>query len=76
MEEKCSGYRVRTELRFLQKKFSVDKYPQKTTGNVIHMVLPVGPYYPQNKKIIFSTFHNGLIGGVNSNKICHKFIIV
>ena len=76
MEEKCSGYRVRTELRFLQKKFSVDKYPQKTTGNVIHMVLPVGPYYPQNKKIIFSTFHNGLIGGVNSNKKIEILIIL
>lgn len=47
--------------------FSVDKYPKKTTGNVIHMVLPVELYYPQNKKIIFSVFHNGFFGGVNSN---------
>ena len=54
--------------------FSVDKYPKKTTGNVIHMVLPVELYYPQNKKIIFSVFHNGFFGGVNSNKSAKKFI--
>ena len=31
------------------------------------MTFPVGVYNPQNKKINFSTFHNGLMGGVNSN---------
>jgi len=36
---------------------------KNTTGNVIHTALPVGLYYPQNKKIIFSTFHNGFFGG-------------
>ena len=40
---------------------------RKTTGNVIHMTLPAGLYYSQNKKINFGTFHNGLIGGVNCN---------
>lgn len=42
---------------------------RKTTGNVIHMTLPAGLYYPQNKKINFGIFHNGLIGGVNSNRL-------
>lgn len=41
---------------------------RKTTGNVIHMTLPAGLYYSQNKKINFGTFHNGLIGGVNCNE--------
>jgi hypothetical protein len=42
---------------------------RKTTGNVIHMTLPAGLYYSQNKKINFGTFHNGLIGGVNCNEM-------
>lgn len=40
------------------------------------MTFPVGVYNPQNKKINFSTFHNGLMGGVNSNNCIRKIYYV